>query len=149
MLLWFYPIMAKRAETFCRIIWCSVQNAVFVLIIKIRYRSSRRWNNTILKQKAGHGLGWSCSGQGAVAGSSEHGNESSDSIKCGDILDCLTNQSAQFRHHYPGTFNTWNVRSGKVYVNFENVLLRNARTQEMKQPLPKLSTTKAEIMAIT
>jgi hypothetical protein len=71
----------------------KVQNVVLALTIKIRYRSSRRGNNAILRQKAEHGLDWSCPGQGAVAGPSEHVNESSDSIKCGGILDCLTNQS--------------------------------------------------------
>jgi hypothetical protein len=49
--------------------------------------------HSILSQKAEHGLDSSCSGMGAVEGPSEHGNEFSGSIKCGEIVDCLTNQS--------------------------------------------------------
>jgi len=37
----------------------------------------------------GHGLDWSGSGTGQVAGTCEGGNESSGLLKCGEFLDSL------------------------------------------------------------
>ena len=41
------------------------------------------------KWDGGHGMDWSGSGYGQVAGSCKRGNEHSGSIKCGEFLDLL------------------------------------------------------------
>jgi hypothetical protein len=54
-------------------------------------RPRRRWGDNIkigdLKEIVGGGMDCSGSGQGLVVGFSEHGNESSGSIKCWKILE--------------------------------------------------------------
>jgi hypothetical protein len=65
--------------------WGDLRETDHLEDLGVNGRVILRW--IIRKWDVGHGLNWSGSGQGQVAGTCNCGNEHSGSIKCGKFLD--------------------------------------------------------------